>query len=64
MIHRADYHKLLLDEALRLGGQLRKDAEVIDVNTSVETPFVTLHTGEKVHADVIVAADGRRRFHL
>ena len=48
-----------MDEALRLGGKLRKDAEVVDVDTSTERPCVSLRTGEKIYADVIVAADGK-----
>lgn len=31
---------------------------MVDVETSTEDPWVALHTGEKVYADVIVAADG------
>ena len=58
MIHRADYHTVLLNEALRLGAGLRKDAEVVDINISSENPYVVIRNGEKIYADVIVGADG------
>jgi 2-polyprenyl-6-methoxyphenol hydroxylase-like FAD-dependent oxidoreductase len=59
VIHRADYHTVLLDEALRLGADLRKNSEVVDGNFSPPNPYVLLQTGEKVEGDVIIGADGR-----
>ena len=59
MIHRADYHQVLLDEAARLGATLRLDAEVVDIKTA-DNPHVVLQTGEVINADVIVGADGTR----
>ena len=44
-------------EALRLGADLRKDCEVVNVVFS-ESPHVVLLNGDKVYADVIVGADG------
>ncbi|KAK5394843.1 hypothetical protein LTR07_006600 [Exophiala xenobiotica] len=58
VIHRADYHTVLLDEALRLGADLRKNSEVVDGNFSPPNPYVLLQTGEKVEGDVIIGADG------
>ncbi|OAP57295.1 hypothetical protein AYL99_08033 [Fonsecaea erecta] len=58
VIHRADYHGVLLDEAVRLGGKLRLNAEAVDVKASTENPHVVLQTGEVIDADVIVGADG------
>ena len=39
---------------------MRNDAGVVDLDTLTDKPSVTLHTGEKVYADVIVSADGMR----
>lgn len=58
MIHRADYHGVLLKEAVRLGGKLRTNAEVVDINFAGDRPAVVLHTGETITADVVVGADG------
>ncbi|KIW98290.1 uncharacterized protein Z519_01874 [Cladophialophora bantiana CBS 173.52] len=58
VIHRADYHGVLLDEAVRLGAKLRLNAEAVDIKASMENPHVVLQTGEIVHADVIIGADG------
>ncbi|KAJ9612792.1 hypothetical protein H2204_014897 [Knufia peltigerae] len=58
VIHRADYHGVLLDETLRLGGALRLDAEVVEIDYEAERPQVVLHTGEVISGDVIVGADG------
>ena len=57
MIHRADYHRVLLDEAVRLGAEIRLNSKLVAIESS-ETPRVVLETGEVVHADVIVGADG------
>lgn len=60
VIHRGDYHTVLLNEALRLGASLREGAEVVDGNFSPPQPHVILRTGEVVEGDVIVGADGRQ----
>ena len=63
-IHRADYHTLLLRLALTHPGvHIRLGATVSDVqpDPAVEGgPNVTLASGEVIHADLIIAADGVR----
>ncbi|PSK46164.1 ubiquinone biosynthesis monooxygenase COQ6 [Elsinoe australis] len=56
-IHRADYQRVLADEAVRLGAEMRFGANVVHVECT-ETPFVRLEGGEKIHADLVVGADG------
>ncbi|KKK26655.1 hypothetical protein ARAM_002541 [Aspergillus rambellii] len=56
VVHRADYHDILLKEAERLGAVVELDAEVVDVDVS-ETK-VTLRSGKVIAGDVIVGADG------
>lgn len=57
-IHRADYHRVLLDEALRLGVTIRLDSNV--QSADFESPSVTLDTGASIDADVVVVADGQQ----
>lgn len=57
MIHRADYHKMLSQEAEKLGATIKLGSEVISVNSEESSVF--LASQEKVHADVIIGADGR-----
>ncbi|KAI0052821.1 FAD/NAD-P-binding domain-containing protein [Auriscalpium vulgare] len=61
-IHRADYHAMLLRLAQAAPGvQIRLGASVVDVQPDPNAqggPSVTLASGEVVHADLIVAADG------
>lgn len=52
-----DYHRILLDEAIRLGAVLRLGAEVEDVYT--EQPAVLLVDGRCISADVVIGADGK-----
>jgi salicylate hydroxylase len=63
-IHRADYHTLLLRLTRAAPGvHIRLGATVSDVqpNPAVEGgPSVTLASGEVIHADLIIAADGVR----
>ena len=54
-IHRADLHKLLYDLAAP-HMNLRLNSTVVSVDP--EAPSVTLQTGEVVHGDLIVGADG------
>ena len=56
VIHREDYHSILLSEARRLGAQIRLDANVTDI--SLEETKVMLSGGEIIGGDVIVGADG------
>lgn len=57
-IHRADYQRVLADEAIRLGAEMRFGANVVHVECT-EAPFVRLESKEKIHADLVVGADGR-----
>lgn len=56
-IHRADFHRLLLDLAAPVS-TLRLNCTVDSVNPSAPRPSVTLTTGEVISADLIVGADG------
>ncbi|KAJ5295681.1 hypothetical protein N7508_010502 [Penicillium antarcticum] len=56
-LHGFDYHRILLDEAIRLGAVLVLGAEV--ENLCVETPEVVLADGVKLSADVLIGADGQ-----
>jgi salicylate hydroxylase len=51
-----DFHRVLLDETTRLGGEIRLDAEVADIDS--EGPEVLLAGGERIAGDVIIGADG------
>ncbi|KAJ0414705.1 hypothetical protein BJY00DRAFT_305396 [Aspergillus carlsbadensis] len=56
IIHRVDYYRVLLDEATRLGAEVRLNAEVADID--FEGLEVLLASGERVAGDVIIGADG------
>ncbi|KAF5010116.1 hypothetical protein FDECE_3702 [Fusarium decemcellulare] len=56
MVHRADYHSVLLAKALELGVAVRGSSKVDGYNFDV--PEAILDTGEKFSADVLVVADG------
>lgn len=56
MIHRADYHKILLDKALELGVVIRGSTRVDDYEWSTQTAIV--NGGERVQGDLLVIADG------
>ena len=58
-MHRADYQRVLADEAQRLGAEFRFGAEVVTVDCN-ERPSVTLVGGEQICGDIIVGADGLR----
>ena len=53
---------MLLNEAIRLGATLRKNAEVVDGDFSCPNSHVVLRGGERVYGDVIVGADGEESF--
>ncbi|KAJ5177578.1 Monooxygenase FAD-binding [Penicillium coprophilum] len=57
IIHRVDYHRILLDEAVRLGAVLQLGAEVEDIHT--DQPAVLLADGRCISADVVIGADGQ-----
>ncbi|KAH6667461.1 putative salicylate hydroxylase [Halenospora varia] len=56
VIHREDYHGVLLREAERLGSILTLGAKVKTVD--IDNTVVLLEDGRRVHADVIIGADG------
>jgi salicylate hydroxylase len=58
LIHRADYQRVLFEEAKALGAEVHMSTRVVSVNT--ETPLITTETGQEFAADVIVGADGIR----
>ena len=60
VIHRVDYHRVLLDEARRRGAKIHLDCDVVEVNTTV--PSVKLSSGEMHSADAVIGADGLRSF--
>lgn len=56
-IHRADLHRGLLECATDLGIELRLGNKVVEVNP--DEPSLVTSSGNKFHADLIVASDGR-----
>ncbi|KAJ5648325.1 hypothetical protein N7490_004697 [Penicillium lividum] len=52
----ADYHQVLLEEAIRLGVKFQWGAAVVDILT--DGPEVILDGGEKLSGDVVIGADG------
>lgn len=58
LIHRADYQRLLFDEARTLGAKIMLSARVVSIDT--ELPSVTTADGQVYKADVVVGADGIR----
>ncbi|KAJ5550541.1 Monooxygenase FAD-binding [Penicillium sp. DV-2018c] len=57
VIHRADLHNAIISKALSLPNvTLRENSPVTDVHFSPAS--VTLLTGETLHADVVIGADG------
>ncbi|KAF9887530.1 hypothetical protein FE257_010108 [Aspergillus nanangensis] len=56
VIHRADYHRILFDEASRLGADIRLNSNAVTVDSA--TSKVVLEDGEIITADVVVGADG------
>ena len=59
VIHRTRYHSLLLEEAIRLGTDVRIGCEVLEVEAQPSITFVTLQDGRVVGGDVIIGADAR-----
>lgn len=55
-IHRADYHKILVDEANRLGVTILLRSNV--ANVDFEKPSIQLADKTEFHADVVLGADG------
>lgn len=61
IIHREDFHRVLLDKATRLGAEIRINSEVTDI--IFERPEVVLAGGQRVAGDVIIGADGKLLTH-
>jgi salicylate hydroxylase len=57
LIHRGDLHRVLLDKALEVGVVIRTGTYVSDIDEA--QPAVTLASGEKCTADLIIGADGK-----
>ncbi|KAG8212851.1 hypothetical protein J3R82DRAFT_11168 [Butyriboletus roseoflavus] len=55
--HHADLRRLLLDAAIEAGAEVHSGVKVVSVDCNDR--HVTLSTGAKLRADVIVGADGR-----
>ena len=56
-VHRGDYHRVLRDEALRLGIEVRTGMGVSDYRS--EEPALVLADETVINADLVVAVDGR-----
>lgn len=57
-MHRADYQRVLAQEAERLGAQFRLGADVVRVESNDAGASLFLASGEELQADVVVGADG------
>lgn len=55
-IHRADYHKILLTEAERLGVSMQLGSTVTEID--FEKPSLHLQSKPEFHADIVLGADG------
>jgi salicylate hydroxylase len=55
-IHRADYHRVLVEEARRLGVEIRLNSNVTGVNFA--KPAVQFGDGTELEADLVIGADG------
>lgn len=56
MVHRADYHAVLLERALGLGVELRPASKVVAYDW--DAPAAVLEDGSRVEGDLLVVADG------
>lgn len=56
MIHRADYRRILVEEAVRCGAEVRFGSHVSNVDC--RAPSVQLSDGTGILADVVIGADG------
>jgi salicylate hydroxylase len=56
--HRGDYHDVFLEWVRRRGIPIRMGSEVIAYDDVDPQPVITLKSGEKLSADIIIAADG------
>lgn len=56
--HRGDYHDVFLEWVRRRGIPIRMGCEVVEYEDGEREAGVTLRSGEKLSADIIVAVDG------
>ncbi|KAF2167567.1 hypothetical protein M409DRAFT_22372 [Zasmidium cellare ATCC 36951] len=57
-IHRADYQRVLVEEAKRLGAKIRLNSAAASVDCPDISPKVYLESGEQLQGDVVTGADG------
>ena len=57
MVHRADYHKVLLERALKLGVEIRSSSKVDGYDW--DAPAAVLEDGSRVSGDLLIVADGK-----
>lgn len=69
VIHRADYQKLLLQQAQELGAEIQTGAEVVGVSSGYEgeeekrnkeKTCLILKDGQRVYGDAVIGADGTK----
>ena len=60
VMHRADFLRVLLQAAEKLGVQIRLDSQIKNLDFS--TPSIELQSGERLKYDAIIAADGVNSF--
>ena len=56
LIHRGEYHRILLEKVIELNGDFRTNAFVTNICEAEGT--VTLADGTQLKADLIIGADG------
>ncbi|GAB2703858.1 FAD-dependent monooxygenase [Nocardia thraciensis] len=56
--HRSDLHRILLDAARAAGVELHTDCEADTVTESGGGVITTLTSGERLHSDIVIGADG------
>ena len=58
-MHRGDFQRVLVEEALSLGVDILTGAEVIDVIESANRQNLNIKGGKIIEADVVIGADGK-----
>lgn len=61
-IHRADFHRGLLERATELGCRLHMNSRVADIDPY--GPSVVTNSGATYHADLVIASDGTLCLHV
>ena len=59
-MHRADFLRLLVKAAGKLGVQIRLDSAIMEIDFS--KPSIKLQSGEILRYDAVIAADGLNSF--